>query len=226
MAQGVMTALVPQRFPAYNNREDARSGSAGVCREVLQTVSDLEILSTPVGLAIGAPGHDRFFRENKAAAESIAEMADFARHRGLTALLEREYPDVGSKSIILNRIGKDVYAADGNRHLTALLIYDPALRFAQLEEARPGLLRLWHAGVEAGLNTAETPHEVYIPFEVDTSRVACAREGMDFFKNPPAPTKIVPADFRSDSPLLSPEDRGRPLYQTAIALLRDCLRCK
>ena len=42
--------------------------------------------------------------------------------------------------------------------------------------------------------------------------------GTDYFKNPPAPTAIVPGSFRSDSLLLSEMDRGRPLEETVQAV--------
>ena len=178
-----------------------------------------EVYSQALGGAVGAPGHHRYFLHNSAAAASIVEMYRFGRDRGIKALLEREYPAGSGKNIILNIIAGRIYLADGNRHATALLLLAPEITFGELEQLRPGLLRIWFAGVEEGCNSAANPYDVYIPADIDIGRVSGAYLGTDYFRNPPAPTNIVPADFPADSERLSPEDRGRPLYQTALALL-------
>ena len=180
-----------------------------------------EVLSTPVAAAVGAPRHDYYFKNTPSAVDSILEMFSYGRYYGMEPLLRREYPDVNSKNIILNVIGGKVYVADGNRHSIALMILRPDVTFADIEKLRPGLVRVWHAGVEEGKNTPETPYDVYIPADIDISRVPGARLGMDYFKNPPAPTNIVPASFPADSPLLKDDDRGYPLFLTAVAILRE-----
>lgn len=181
------------------------------------------LLTYPVARACGAPGHHHFFTTHRKTAQSILNMADIARHQGLAQMLLWEYPDTRTKNIIVNLIDGQIFLADGNRHCVAALLADPNLTFGDLEAARPGILRIWQAGVEKGRNTPETPYDVYIPADVDISRIPEARMGMDYFKNPPAPTAIVPGSFRSDSLLLSETDRGRPLGETAQAV-KDFLR--
>lgn len=179
-----------------------------------------DVLNFPVRRACGAPRHDYFFRSHQKTAESILEMAEYGREHGLTALLEREYPDTGAKNIIANVIDDQVFVADGNRHCAALLLIREELTFGDLERERPGLLRIWFAGVEEGRNTPETPYDVYIPADVDISRIPEAKLGTDWFKNPPAPTLIVPGSFRADSERLNEQDRGCPLGETALAVQR------
>ena len=182
------------------------------------------LLSFPLALACGAPRHHHYFTTDRKTALNILSMADIAHQQGLAQMLRWEYPTPRTKNIIVNLIDGQVFLTDGNRHCVAALLADPNLTFGDLEASRPGILRIWEAGVEQGRNTAADPYDVYIPADVDISRIPEARMGMDYFKNPPAPTAIVPGSFRADSPLLSEMDRGRPLGETAQAVkafLRD-----
>ena len=173
------------------------------------------LLTFPVAQACGAPGHHHYFTTHRETALSILAMADIARQQGLAQMFLWEYTNPRTKNIIVNIIDGQVFLADGNRHCVAALLADPNLTFGDLEAARPGILRIWQAGVEPGRNTPADPYDVYIPADIDISRIPEARLGMDYFKTPPAPTAIVPGSFRSDSPLLSEKDRGRPLGETA-----------
>ena len=176
------------------------------------------LLTHPVALACGAPGHHYHFTTHRDTALSILALADIARQQGLSQMLLWEYPDTRTKNIILNLMDGQVFVADGNRHCVAALLANPHLTFGDLESARPGILRIWQAGVEEGRNTPADPYDVYIPANIDISRIPEARMGTDYFKKPPAPTVIVPGSFRSDSPLLSEQDRGRPLGETTRAV--------
>ncbi len=176
------------------------------------------LLTYPVAQSYGAPGHHHFFTTHQETARSILALADIARQQGLAQMLLWEYTNPRTKNIIVNLIDGQVYVADGNRHCVAALLADPNLTFGDLEAARPGILRIWQAGVEQGRSTPENPYEMYIPADVDISRIPEARTGIDYFKKPPAPTVIVPGSFRSDSPLLSEKDRGRPLWETTQAV--------
>lgn len=176
------------------------------------------LLTFPVARACGAPGHHHYFTTHRETALSILAMADISRQQGLAQMLLWEYTNPRTKNIIVNNIDGQVFLVDGNRHCVAALLADPTLTFGDLEAARPGILRIWQAGVEAGRNTHENPYDVYIPADIDISRIPEARLGMDYFKNPPTPTAIVPGSFRADSPLLSETDRGRLLAETVQAV--------
>jgi hypothetical protein len=176
------------------------------------------LLVYPVAQAWGAPGHHHYFTTHRETALSILAMTDISRQQGLAQMLLWEYTNPHTKNIIVNIIDGQVFLADGNRHCVAALLADPNLTFGDLEAARPGILRIWQAGVEAGRNTPADPYDVYIPADIDISRIPEARMGTDYFKNTPAPTAIVPGSFRSDSPLLSDTDRGRPLGETVQAV--------
>ncbi|MBE6992568.1 MAG: leucine-rich repeat domain-containing protein [Ruminococcaceae bacterium] len=178
------------------------------------------IMSLPVHEAYGAVRHDYFFRTDREAFNSIIELSDFAKKQGVKAMLDREYPDIGSKNIIVNIIDGNPYVIDGNRHCVSLLMADPYITFGDLEALCPGILRIWHAGVEEGKNSAENPYEVYIPIDVDISSVPGAHRGIDYFKDPPAPTNIVPGSFPPDSELLPEDDRGCRLSDTVSRLQR------
>ena len=82
---------------------------------------------------------------------------------------------------------------------------------------RDDLVRLWQDGWEDG-SGQNAAYDVYIPVGTDTARIPETREGTDWFKDPPAPTKIVPATIPFDTPLLSEADRGRPLIETVRVL--------
>lgn len=179
-----------------------------------------DLMSFPLSKACGAVRHDYYFKTSKTALESIRELSDFAKSWDIKAMLRREYPDTSSKNIIVNIIDGKPYVIDGNRHCVSLLIAKPDLTFGDLESLHHGVLRVWQSGVEEGKNTAETPYEVYIPVDVDISDIPGARQGTDFFKNPPAPTNIVPGSFPPDSQLLPEEDRGRPLGETANVIIK------
>ncbi len=172
------------------------------------------ILHFPLAAACGAPRHDYYFRNNAAAADSIMEMIRYGKAEGMAALLKREYPDVNVKNIIVNVIAGRLYVVDGNRHCIALVALDPDITIEKLNVLHPGVVRIWEAGVEEGKNSAENPYDVYIPMDVDASRISNARCGVDYFKNPPAPTRIIPSNFPYDSELLNEIDRGYPLYKT------------
>ena len=178
-----------------------------------------DVFNFSVGCSCGAPGHDYYFKTNDSASCSIMEMAQYGRSHGILALLRREYPDTKAKNIIINIIEEQTFVVDGNRHLIALLIIKPSLTFAELNIYRAGLVRIWFAGVEDGKNSASTPYDVYIPDKVSIGNIPGAHKGMDYYKNPPTPTNIIPADFRFDSQKLNYIDRGYPLYQTAIAIM-------
>lgn len=176
------------------------------------------LMNYPLAQACGAPRHHHYFTTHRETALSILAMSDIVRQQGLSQMLLWEYPDTRTKNIIVNLIDGEVFLADGNRHCVAALLADPTLTFGDLEAGRPGILRIWQAGVERGRNSAADPYDVYIPADVDISRIPEARMGMDYFKKPPAPTAIVPGNFRPDSPLLRVEDRGRPLGETVRAV--------
>ena len=177
-----------------------------------------QLMAFPVAQACGAVRHDWFFKTDSAAQASIKELTELVKAQGADVMLAREYPDTGAKNIIVNIVDAKPYVIDGNRHCVALLMAEPELRFGELEKLRPGILRIWQAGVEEGKNTPDTAYDVYIPADVDISGIPGARRGTDYFKNPPAPTNIVPASFPADSELLSEADRGRPLGETAAFL--------
>lgn len=184
------------------------------------------LMDLPVAQACGAVRHDWFFKTDSAAQESIKELTELVKAQGADVMLAREYPDTAAKNVIVNIVEGKPYVIDGNRHCVALLMAEPKLSFGELEKLRPGLLRVWQAGVEEGKNTPETAYDVYIPADVDISGIPGARRGMDYFKNPPAPTNIVPGSFPSDSELLPEADRGRALGETAAALREMLYGCE
>lgn len=181
-----------------------------------------DVMHSYVGAACGAPRHHHRFTTTQVISDGILEMVRYGRRYGLKALLRREYPDTGAKNLIVNVIGGKAYMVDGNTRGTALLAVKSDLTFGELEALRPGLVRVWFAGVEEGANTGANPYQVYIPAEIDVRNLPEARLGTDFFKDPPAPTYIVPADFPADSERLSKTDRGYPLWQTALTILGRC----
>lgn len=178
-----------------------------------------DVMQSYVGFACGAPRHHHKFTTTRHIANGIMEMFKYGRRYGLKALLQREYPDGCGKNVIVNVIGGKTYLVDGNTHAVALVSVKPDLTFGELEALHPGLVRVWFAGVEEGANGPENPCDVYIPAEIDASRIPEAYLGTDYFKDPPAPTYIVPAVFPADSDRLNKTDRGYLLCQTALAIL-------
>jgi len=181
-----------------------------------------DVMKSYVGFACGAPRHHHKFTTTQHISNGIMEMVKYGRRWGLKDLLWREYPDNCGKNIIVNIIDGKPYLVDGNTHTVALLAVKPDLTFGELECLRPGLVRIWFAGVEEGINGPENPYDVYIPAEIDASQIPEVHLGTDFFKDPPAPAYIVPADFPADSQRLNSTDRGYPLYQTALDILGRC----
>ncbi len=206
----------------YRQVKSFARDASGPARYTSTLINDLnDVLVYRLINACGAPGHDYYFRNNPNVEYSILEMINYGSTHGIEALLEREYPDTSEKNIIVNIIDKRMFITDGNRHCVALLALEPELTIARLNELRPGLVRIWFAGVEEGRNTPDTPYDVYIPANIDISRVPGARLGTDWFKDPPAPTNIVPGDFQSDSKLLDENDRGCPLFLTVHRFLDE-----
>lgn len=178
-------------------------------------ISDV-IKNLKPALFIGSPGHHKWFLQNEDCQSAIFEAVDFIRHQGIDSYLKREYPRPEDKQIIINRIGEEYYVVDGNKHLTAMLIACPELTVGRLIASHPALIRLWKTGYESSEQYA--PYDVYIPVSVDTSALSDARTGTNYFVNPPSATKIITADIPFDSKVFAKEDRGRPLYETALAL--------
>lgn len=171
---------------------------------------------------IGSPGHHHYFLTDPYARESLLLARDYIRVYGLSAYVLREYPPHGEKRIIINRIGKQFYVVDGNKHLVAMLLAYPDLRMEDLNRISSSLFRIWNQGVEDE-ERQSVPYEVYIPVHIDTSAIRNVKIGYDFFKTVPQKTKIIPADIPFDSPRFSPIDKGRPLSETAAALRNACL---
>lgn len=187
---------------------DGRS-EAGVC----------DLMERPCGTFVGAVRHHAHFVGDEAARARLARFRDVVRTRGMAAFLAQEYPPGSDKALIVNEIGGTPCVVDGNAHLVALVLCDPDVTLARIVEAagRAGIVRLWKDGWEAG-SGQEAAYETYIPTATDTTRLPEAREGTDWFKDPPQPTKIMPSTIPFDTPALPERDRGRTLAETAEAL--------
>ena len=177
-----------------------------------------ELLQYSIINAIGSPRHDHYFKNSEHAQNNIKKLVKAVKENGDAGMLKTEYPDTTQKNIIINIIGDNFYIVDGNKHLISMLLVNPNLRFIDIEQMHPGVIRIWKAGVEEGRNTVETRYEVYIPVDVDISRIDGGHKGVDYFKNPPRETNIIPGDFPFDSPLLNDADRGVALKDTVEAL--------
>ena len=171
-----------------------------------------------VSEACGAPGHHEHFLTDTIAYRKILVLTDYARMEGIDAYLRLEYPSPDKKSIIVNVINGKIYVVDGNRHLISLIIAKPDLTFGELMQHMPNVVRLWHEGIEGTQNVGK-PYDVYIPYSISTERLPNARIGTDYFKMSHEQIKIISANIPFDSELFLPNEKGYPLYQTAIALL-------
>lgn len=177
------------------------------------------LMEMPCASFIGAVGHHAYFTSNAAAKDRIERLARLARCRGIRGFAAQEYPQGAGKAFIANLTQGKVCLVDGNAHMVALLAVNPQLTLASLayQVGRDDLVRLWQDGWEDG-SGQNAAYDVYIPVGTDTARIPETREGTDWFKDPPAPTKIVPATIPFDTPLLSEADRGRPLIETVRML--------
>lgn len=178
-----------------------------------------DILNSYLGNVCGSPGHDRYFKVNDKASDSIIEMIRYGRQYGISFLLHREYPDVSSKNIIINVINDKLYLVDGNRHCIALLMLKPDITIGEIDMFCHGTVRIWFSGVEEGKSTVDSPHEVYIPSNIDVSKLETVRSGVDMFKEAHEKIHIIPASLPFDSDLFNWADKGRPLYQTALSVI-------
>ena len=179
----------------------------------------MDVWSDPCAQLVGAVRHHRHFVEDEAARLRLAGFCERIRGEGVRAFFDAEYPSGGGKAIIVNEAQGRLNLVDGNAHLVALVACDEHVTLADLvrEVGRDDFVRTWRDGWEAG-SGQEGAYDVYIPMDADASRIPGCREGTDWFKSPPQPTKIISADIAFDSPLFAPEDRGRPLGETARAL--------
>lgn len=179
----------------------------------------MDVWNTPCAEFVGAIRHHRHFVEDEAARVRLVGFCGHIRREGAKAFLDAEYPAGGGKAFIVNEVAGRLNLADGNAHLVALVACDSQVTLARLVElaGRDDFVRVWRDGWEEG-SGQEKPYEVYIPMATDGADVPGCYKGTDWFKDPPQPTKIIPATVAFDSPLFAPEDRGRPLGETARAL--------
>lgn len=174
----------------------------------------------PVGRLIGAVGHHTYFLTDNAARQRVCTMARTIDDKGLGAFLHSEYPPGTDKGWIFNEMRGHLYVTDGNAHLVALCLARPGLTLGQLaENGGARLIRFWQEGWEEGSGQQQA-YDTYIPFGIDTRALANCRVGLDHFKQPPQQIKIIPSDVPYDDAAFTPEDRGRPLQETARALSR------
>lgn len=177
------------------------------------------LMEMPCASFIGAVRHHAHFMQDVVAGERIDRLVRIARFRGLQTFVDWEYLAGGNKAFIVNLTQGKACLVDGNAHMVALIAADPKLTLASLvrQTGRNDLVRLWQDGWEDG-SGQDAAYDVYIPVDTGTARIPEARVGTDWFKDPPAPTKIIPATIPFDTPLLSEADRGRPLIETVCAL--------
>lgn len=176
----------------------------------------------PVAFICGSPGHDQYFRNNFKAKQRIFELAEYAGARGIGAFLRREYPTPATKNFIINEIDGRLFCVDGNCHLVSLLIAYPGLTIEDLLHDSPAVVRFWRKGVEDGRNDGK-PYDVYIPYRIFTEKIPDVRCGIDGSKPAGEKTKIIRADIPFDSSLFLTQERGYPLYQTAISVLKKTM---
>lgn len=167
----------------------------------------------------GAPGHDQYFCDDARIKKRIFTYADFICRNGITAFLNREYPEPDNKNIILNEIDGRLFCVDGNCHLVSLLIACPSLTIGDLRQYAPKVIRFWNKGIEYNRNIY--PYDIYIPYRINTDKIPSVRYGIDYFKSHSEKVKIIPADIPFDSRLFLPLERGCPLFQTAISMLKE-----
>lgn len=179
-----------------------------------------DVQNVPCATFVGAVRHHRHFTEDEAARARLAAFCARIAGAGVRAFVDGEYPAGSGKAIIVNEAAGRLCLVDGNAHLVALTACMPDLTLARLVElaGRDDFVHVWREGWEEGSGQME-PYDVYIPFAADAAAVPGCREGTDCFKDPPQPTKIIPATVAFDSSLFAPADRGRPLGETARALL-------
>ena len=186
------------------------------------------IFDLPCLQFVGAVGHHAHFVENADARARIERFCAEIRTEGAAACLEREYPPGSEKTIIVNVVGRRAdhpgipCVVDGNAHLLACCMCLESLTLRKLVETseRPGIVRVWYDGWEEGSGQS-APYDTYVPVETDTRRIPRAYTAIDYFKEPPAPTKVIPSTIAFSSPLFSWRDRGRTLAETATALLGE-----
>lgn len=175
-----------------------------------------------VAFICGSPGHDQYFRNNFEAKQRILAFAEYAGARGVDAFLRREYPNPETKNIIINEIDGRLFCVDGNCHLVSLLIANPGLTIDELLHYSPKVVRFWRRGVEEGRNGGK-PYDVYIPYRIFTEKIPDVRYGIDTSKPAGDKTKIIRGDIPFDSRLFLTQERGYPLYQTAISVLKKSM---
>lgn len=173
----------------------------------------------PCAELVGAIGHHAYFLESSAAQERLRGFRNRILESGVRAFLDEEYPRESGKAFIVNEAAGQCCLVDGNAHMLALLACEPDLTVGGLVRmaGRAEVVRIWSDGWEGG-SGQDAPYDVYIPHAADASRIPAAREGVDGFKNPPIPVKIIPASIAFSSPLFSARDRGRALGETLSAL--------
>lgn len=181
-----------------------------------------DAMTVPCATFVGAVRHHAHFLESEAARARLLGFRDDVRTNGVRAFVDREYPPGSGKAMIVNEVAGRFCLVDGNAHLVALVMCDADLTLARLveEAGRADFVRLWRDGWERG-SGQEAAYETFIPIDADTANVPGAREGVDGFKRPPQPTKIVPSTIAFDSPLFAEADRGRALGETARLLLEQ-----
>lgn len=175
----------------------------------------MDVWTVPCAEFVGAVRHHRHFTENEAARRRLASFCERIERAGMKAFVDEEYPAGSGKAFIVNQVDGRLFLADGNAHMVSLVrcFPDLTLKRLEIETQRRDLVRFWVAGWEAGSNQ-EKPYDVFVPMQADVSRIPGAYTTEDSFKDPPEPTKAIPAAVPFDSPLLSVEDRGCPLEET------------
>lgn len=184
----------------------------------------MDVSTVPCSTFVGAVRHHHHFLEDEGARARLESFCSRIVEKGMKAFLDEEYPPGSGKAFIVNEVAGRLCLVDGNAHMVAIVRCLPDVTLADLVQTagRDDFVRIWRGGWEEGSGQT-SPYEVYLPVATNTSRVPGCYEGVDGFKNPPAPTKIMPAGIAFDSPLFDPVDRGRPLGETARCLneLRD-----
>lgn len=177
------------------------------------------VMGMPCAQLVGAVGHHAHFTSDDAARARVIGFREAVARRGLGAFLRDEYPTGSGKAFIVNVVDGVPCLIDGNAHLVGVVMAQPEVTLADVVEAAGcgDIVRIWDAGWEYG-SGQETAYDVYVPIETDISRIVGAREGVDYFKKPPQPTKIVPGTIASCSTLFAERDRGVALGLTAAAL--------
>lgn len=173
------------------------------------------LLNAHCGKLIGAVGHHRHFTANSAARERLLRFRERILQEGAEAFFREEYPARSGKAFIVNVADGKACLVDGNAHLVSLVACFPLLKLSDLAalSGRTDIVRIWEDGWEEGSGQS-APYDVYVPVEIDTSHIPGARIDTDWFKHPPAPTKVIPPCISFDDPLFIPGDRGVPLFQT------------